>query len=270
MEGKTLGIWNIGSKLGEGEFGTVYNTNSDKYPGKWIIKIAPLKKKIAADSIYYEYIIYTTNLMQLKYTHIPSQPSKNSYGEDKKYRFLVIEKLDYTLKDYIKLYPKNISVLIILYLIKSLEDLHKIGYVFTDIKPDNFMIKNNVNDVYLIDVAMVRQYKNSTNKKGVGVNGTQLYTSIAVDSGFLQFPRDDIEATMYMFLSFFVELPWKNASSEFELKRIKKDLDILTFTAENGLPEIGKIITICQHIQAKELPDYKTIMGLLMEIYKRL
>jgi serine/threonine protein kinase len=270
MEGQILGIWSLGRKLGEGEFGVVYETNSEKYPGKWVIKIAPLKKKTAADSIYYEYIIYTTNLMQLKYTHIPAQPPKNFYGEDKKYRFLVIEKLDYTLKDYIKLYPKNISVLLISYLIKSLEDLHKIGYVFVDIKPDNFMIKNNVDDVYLIDVAMVRPYKSSANEKGVGVNGTQLYTSIAVDSRFLQFPRDDIEATMYMLLSFFVELPWKNSRSEIQLKQIKKDLDILTFTAENQIPEIGIIIKKCQNLQAKELPDYKNIMELLMILYGRL
>ena len=81
-----------------------------------------------------------------------------------------------------------------------METLHKLGYVYRDVKPENFMmgIGRNSRNVYMVDFGLSKRYKDNISKmmvpykEGVSMVGTVRYNSIPAHLGIEQTRRDDL------------------------------------------------------------------------------
>merc|ERR1719362_1786044 len=113
-------------------------------------------------------------------------------------------------------------------MLRRLEDLHALGIIHRDVKPDNFALGRGVqsNVVYLIDFGLAKQYYCHKAERHIpyienkGLTGTAKYASVNVHLGIEQSRRDDIQALGYTLLYFLRgNLPW----------------DILRFRSKKGL-----------------------------------
>lgn len=156
------GKWKIGNFLGEGACAKVYSVSSKSCDVDYdlVIKVIELPPKGKSkkskeqericNTLYYEYVLYTGLLYD--FTQKPRLPTK-FYGDDlnNNVRYLVMERLDEDLMHFIQRSPPSIKQIseIGLQLLKGLENLHKKGFLFVDLKPENFMLKNS--QAYFVD-----------------------------------------------------------------------------------------------------------------------
>lgn len=103
------------------------------------------------DTLHYEYLLYTGSLMQFPY--LPQRPD-NFYGTDDSVgvRYLVMERLETDLHS-LSTRPQKLTPLEVatwgIQILSGLQFMHNIGFIFVDVKPENFMIKGK--DLYFID-----------------------------------------------------------------------------------------------------------------------
>ena len=76
--------------------------------------------------------------------------------------FLIMEYLDQSLNEYVKNLreAKKLNLgQISKQILNCVKNIHAVGFISKDIKPDNFRVKNN--QVYIIDFGISREYKDS-------------------------------------------------------------------------------------------------------------
>ena len=161
-----LGPWTLHEKIGSGEFGNVNVATEPSISGNWVIKYCKIgktkKEKSMCNTIYAEYLNYI-NLRDLDF--IPTLPAKKFYGEDNNYRYLVMERLDITLTEYLKNIPDFKSLMNVAYnLMLDLKKLHAKRYMVNDVKPDNFMLKYD--RIYFIDLGAFMVHPSSNRTPG--------------------------------------------------------------------------------------------------------
>lgn len=139
-------------------------------------------------------------------------------------------------------------------MLDCIESMHKNGYIFVDVKPENFMLSSTSFDsstrskpdvgrrVRLIDFGLVERYGDMTLSKhrenaypNAPLVGTPTYASLNIMSGHTASLRDDVEALGYVIS----ELVLKMASSG-SVSR-KKDVDILPWSHANTDEELYRI-----------------------------
>ena len=144
------GKWILGRKLGEGAYAEVFeasnadsNGNADAI-GRLVVKCVKLPtgkgkmaslQKSVADTLYYENTLYNGVLIGFKYA--PKLPL-GAYGNDKGYRYLLMQRLDCDLKTFsaLGLPPSRRSVAWIgSQILEGLKILHEKGFLFVDVKP---------------------------------------------------------------------------------------------------------------------------------------
>ena len=150
-----------------------------------------------------------------------------------------------------------------------LRDLHRLGLVHRDIKPDNFAIgctPDTQNDVYIFDFGLSSQFidKNGEHypmKKGLSLIGTMRYASINNHQGHLQSRRDDLEALFYVLLYFHQgTLSWKHVTKNIKDRVIKSKLILehkIQLVADN-IPEV--LHGFYKHVRGldyEDKPDYE-------------
>ncbi len=154
--------WRIESFLGEGACAKVYvvNPTGKSINYNVVAKVIPTgngtkskkdkEQEKLANTLYYEYVLLTGLLAEFPYR--AELPTK-FYGvdEEKKLRFLVMERFEYDLKHLSQqgsINPAKVAD-IGLQILKGLQWLHQKGFIFVDVKPDNFMMKSN--KAYFVD-----------------------------------------------------------------------------------------------------------------------
>ncbi|CDW78324.1 ck1 family protein kinase [Stylonychia lemnae] len=97
-------------------------------------------------------------------------------------------------------------------LIQTMSQLHQLGFIHRDVKPDNFMVQDN--EVYLIDFGCVTEFnlENFEKEKTWYPVGTPLTQSKFVMNGFYSCQGDDLISTLYsiLFLQDPDSLSWVN------------------------------------------------------------
>jgi serine/threonine protein kinase len=226
------GKWTVGAKLAEGACGEVYELQErDPAIGDLVVKCIALPnpksskaqqkaQSRVADTLYYENVLYTNGLFHgfVQGAKVP----RGAYGEDHGVRYLVMERLGFPLSTWTTrtdcVTPAKISA-IGLQILAGLEFIHnkvpfrardvvfimsyvKQGYVYIDIKPDNFMIKvtNNVEKLYFIDFGLMEKFMSvmsaghrEMQHRNV-IAGTAQFVSVDVHNGGVPSRKDDIEA----------------------------------------------------------------------------
>lgn len=266
--------YKIISKLGEGSFGKIFsgvNINTDEEVAVKIEKLDEHSLLKNEASVY--------KLLE----NISGIPRLRSYGTEGKFNYMVIDLLDKSLEDMRITCGNTLSLKTVLVLgiqmLKRIECVHLEGIIHRDIKPDNFLIKNNNNQIYLIDFGLSKRYLDSFDKHikintGRKLMGTARYASINVHNGITPSRRDDIESIGYVLLYLLIGyLPWQSIKADTREKRykligkIKKETDLWNISKD--IPgELIIFINYCRNLSFSEKPNYNYLKNLLGNLFK--
>jgi serine/threonine protein kinase len=266
--------YKIISKLGEGSFGKIFsgvNINTDEEVAVKIEKLDEHSLLKNEASVY--------KLLE----NISGIPRLRSYGTEGKFNYMVIDLLDKSLEDMRITCGNTLSLKTVLVLgiqmLKRIECVHLEGIIHRDIKPDNFLIKNNNNQIYLIDFGLSKRYLDSFDKHikintGRKLMGTARYASINVHNGITPSRRDDIESIGYVLLYLLIGyLPWQSIKADTREKRykligkIKKETDLWNISKD--IPgELILFINYCRNLSFSEKPNYNYLKNLLGNLFK--
>eukprot|EP01039_Chlorochromonas_danica_P002092 gene2092-2285_t len=282
-QGTILGdSWRIEKFLGEGACAKVYSVsavNGSSAGYEVVAKVIPLptgkkgskgykEQERICNTLHFEYSIYTGLL--LSSTISPRRPAK-FYGDDLTHnvRYLIIERMDKDLMDWAKTEPISIAKLgdIGVQMVDGLRWIHSRGFLFVDVKPENFMLKGQT--VYVVDFGLVQRIGLAAD--GGSFAGTPSYCSLAVHGGAAATPKDEIESVGYVLLGLLCQgnLPWENASSFEATREIKAGTDIMALASSFHCPEIAEIILDCRNTTSSQRPDYDKVNSLLRRMASR-
>ena len=275
--------WLVGKVIGTGACGIVYdvrpcNSNKKTYDYSLVVKVIPLGKGLSkakakeqerlANTLFYEYQLYVGHMSPFPYR--PQLPD-NFFGSDDSIgvRYLVMEKLDMDLIKYSKSKPSVSNIATIgLQLLEGLSWIHSKGFVFVDVKPDNFMLKND--KVYFVDYGLLEMASKTRNQNRALV-GTPSYCSLSVHNSNVNMYKDDMESMALVLISLALEckLPWADAKSDDEVKTKMEKCDIVTLASNCGLIEMGEVVMICRSLKQDQSPDYDMIRKKLIAMRDR-
>ena len=264
--------YEIIKKLGTGAFGTVYKANHLKSNNIVAIKV---ENKERHSRLIYECEIYKALDNALGF------PKLYDFQETSDKNICILDYLGPSLEDLFEFSNGIFSIKTVLMVgiqvLNRIEELHNIGYLHRDIKPDNFLIGLDTNKdiIYLIDLGLSKIFNKKSYKKTCSFKGTLRYSSLRNHKGIEQSYRDDLESLAYMLIYFSKNsLPWQNIKIKDKLKKkekiytIKKTNSVQTLCS--GLPiEFEYYLKYVQVLMFKEKPDYKYLINLFKNILKK-
>ena len=254
--------------LGKGQFGEIW-----KAEHKYTKETYAIKQNITSQNL----LLHECKVMQFLQTH-KNIPKLKWYGAINKHPSLIIEFMYLSLNELerdARIRCENVETYFN-QMISVVEYIHSKGIIHRDIKPDNFMIRNNRKEICLIDFGLSRTYKNNAGvhhkyETDVGLIGSKNYCSINMHNGVRPSRRDDIESLLYVFIYYLEgQLPWAliNIINETDMKLLLKlNLREIDFQGPTTLNYINAIKT-CHNsnrfIKYHDKPDYDN----LHSIYK--
>lgn len=202
-------------------------------------------------------------------------PKMRTFGTTKEYNFIVMDELGYSL-EYLKQHEKislNAIYNIGHQLITILNDIHMVGIIHRDIKPDNILFGKQSDKLYLIDFGLSKTYiDNQWNHLPISFNkqmiGTLSFASINIHNGIESSRRDDLISLGYTLIYLFnSKLPWqsinyKNMDEKHE--KIKK-LKLKEFV---NIPNNLKLyLKYCHELEYNDTPNYSYLLSLFSSEY---
>ena len=276
--------------VGEGTFGRVFKGKHIRSKEEVAIKI---QYKDISNLLRHEAKIY----QQLR--DISGIPQIRNFGLEDGFNYLIIDLLDISLLDSFLTHKQTIEYMISA--INIIETVHNRGIIHRDIKPDNFLLKNDkIKSLYLVDFGLSKYYfdankKHIVERKDRKLIGTAKFASLNVHNGIEPSRRDDIESICYTFICLFGKtLPWNEIINNYYSKLdnisdsisdvisdnksiLQKDLynEIREKKAEtlDWLHDIpGEFLTIllyCRKLRFNEKPNYNYIRTMLNNLLQR-
>jgi len=204
--------YSIYSKIGQGQFGSIYKGKYNKTKEDIVIKFELISSDI-------KLLKHETTILN----YLFNKGSKNTpyvywYGIYKKYHGVIIPCYDCTLEQYLlhnEITNEKITKMICK-MINILQTIHEIGVIHRDIKPQNLMLKND--EIYLIDFGLSTIFVDENLKHVEAKNsnhfiiGTPKFISLHIHNGIDASRRDDLISLMYLYIYMKcnMHLPWEN------------------------------------------------------------
>jgi len=243
------GQYQIQKEIGHGSHGKVYEACTVAHHYPVAVKLNSNNQLLNREVKIYNYIWNYKKKGKSESLNIPEMLWDGEYGN---MRAMVMSRLGPSLDKLFDRYSKKWSLATVCRIATDclllLKEVHKLGLVHRDIKPDNFAVDNSEGTgIYIFDFGLSSQYISPSGKHipvrdGLSLIGTMRYASIHVHEGFLQSRRDDLESFFYMLLYFTTgSLPWKKINEEVIPDRGLRSLAILKLKkelSEINLPEI--------------------------------
>ncbi len=139
-------------------------------------------------------------------------PNIKDIGIYEKYKYIVMELLHVTLKDYVN---KNTDIeSLLFYMFDLIKPFHSRLLVHRDIKPENFIFDKKWN-LYIIDLGLSTF---ASNRKMYTFIGNKLYASYTCHkSEYIYRKEDDLISIIYMLLHLYTGiLPWDKIPLEYD------------------------------------------------------
>ncbi|KAI6230221.1 putative serine/threonine-protein kinase [Aphelenchoides fujianensis] len=137
------------------------------------------------------------------------------------FKFMVMQLLDENLDNLRHEFQGNrfsapTAIKLGIEMLSALEELHSLGFVHRDVKPANFMVKNEKGQcrLFLVDFGLCKAYRSTSGevkkpRERAQFRGTVRYASLAAHNEREQAPKDDVESWLYVLTELFTgELPW--------------------------------------------------------------
>ena len=254
--------------IGRGGFSTVYKCYDLKNKSYVAIKIDEKIKYNKKESNIYD------RIYGLKY-----MAEKLDYFELNKKSYLIMplyqNSSDKICKSNLVKYFNEKDILMLgIQMLQQLNNLHKIGIIHQDIKPDNIIFDEIDNKFKVIDFGLSKQYiKNEKHiefKKGVGRCGTMRYMSINSHNKYTLSRRDDLISLSYSLIYLFKKtLPWKNLNCSKNtknkdklhilIKKYKKEFDNTISNLDLPCP-LQVLYTYSFSLKFNKIPDYNFLI----------
>ena len=202
-------------------------------------------------------------------------PSLYDYGSDERFNYIAMELLGKSLEDIRKNNEEQLPMKVIIHfglqMLKIVKDIHDRGIVHCDLKPSNFLIKNNkdnITEVYLIDYGLAkcfidekqRHYGLKTNET---IIGTHRYMSVNTHQGFSQSRRDDLESLGYILMFLYHgKLPWQHQISLSAVIKQKQEFAWCNDT----IGEFVLFINYCKNLSFTDKPNYIYLQNILTNL----
>jgi casein kinase 1 len=255
-------------KIGEGNFGVVFKGIYLKTNEMVAIK----SENIDTNSKLLKH--EATILKYLQEHDCEDIPIVHWYGVYEKYRMLVMTFYDCSLFDYIS--ENCISIEkknhIIHSCVNILKSIHKQFVIHRDIKPQNFMLKNE--RLFIIDFGFSTFYIDSSgehfNNNGSqdSIIGSPNYVSYFVHMGSHNSRRDDLISIGYMY--FFLlngEIFWNQSSMKdkiyFKSWEYLKNEYLSNFSFETS-KRITNYLHYCYSLKFEETPEYDLLSNIFL------
>jgi serine/threonine protein kinase len=264
----------IVDKIGKGTFGEVYKTIRLIDNKTMAMKVE--RKDIDNPRLMQEYRIYKKIISKKCKTGIPRI---YEFLRTPNYHIMTMELLGKNLEELFEENDYHFTISTTLHIgidiINIIKNIHNVGFVHRDIKPNNFLIGlRNKSKIYLMDFGLSKGYikNNGSHIKETfdhSVIGTARYSSINMHLGFEPSRRDDLESIGYMLIYFIKgKLPWQGICR----KRDKNEIFEKIGNAKISTPIellcsdipicFVKYIDYCRHIKFDEIPNYHYLIKL--------
>ena len=268
--GEVIGSYEIERMIGKGGCSSVYSVKDVNTEEEYAMKVEYKddKRKLLANEIK-----VMENLSDCKMF-----PRLVCSGEEPTFRWMVIEHLGESLASCHQKFKNRNGYMtfisrIALYMLRCIQQLHASGYVHRDIKPGNFLIRNDSEfPICLIDFGLAKRFINGDRhisfKEKVGFLGTSRYASVNAHQQVTLSRRDDLMSWFYSVVELASGLlPWADNTVEWRTKEMKKNISssVLCRKLPNEFIQIYKYIS---GLGFDETPNYMKIIRLIRSSLK--
>lgn len=212
-------------KIGQGSFASVYKCLDET-------RIVALKVSKNHSQMKQEYKIYKYLQGDVNWHKCYNLKKDKFDNYVLKLEYLGNKSLDYYIKN--NEIDNRIFCTLATNMLKLVQTFHSIGYTHCDLKLQNFLIKPNTLDLYLIDYGLSREYKKDKNnhidfQQGLSLRGNARYASVNTHLGVIQSRRDDLISLGYIMIYILnKKLPWQNMIDNDQTKKKKYDKIMLS------------------------------------------
>lgn len=258
--------YQLNQSIGKGSFGEVFS-GVDLSTGMDVaIKLEPYTKHHSQLSF--------ENKLYHALRHVSCVPRTHYFGRVGEYNALVMDQLGKSIDVFFHEHGGKLSESIVLAIavnaIKALQEIHELGFVHRDIKPQNMCVglQTYKSKVFFIDFGLAKKYRDKRGKHipyrtDKSLTGTPRFTSIGCHKGYEMSRRDDMEGLLYVLIWLIKgRLPWQGQTGSTKKKKHKKIMQVKEQVAVHDLckglsPVFAKMLLHIKSLSFEERPSYE-------------
>lgn len=254
------GRWRRGEKIAFGGCGGEILMVKDTGTGEDVVlKSEPKSEFRELQTVPNEMKVYKALRKASKkaYRSFVGFPRMRFHGTVRCFNFIIIDLLGENLEQVLQNSNETLSEKFVLtfgiQVLTRIEQLHSLGYVHSDIKPENLMTgKRDPNRFYVIDFGLARRFRDARGNhipkgKAESFRGTSGFASPNVNLGWEHTRRDDVISLGYTIIYLFrQELPW------FDLRESEEEEDSMVVLH----PEIETEVEWREFLTAKHKHEF--------------
>ena len=260
MIGSGIHRYKLEKIIGKGVFGEIWKATDVLNNEKVAIKMEYIKDELLLlknEAVIYNYIQHQEGFVTLKY-----------YGANDDVYFMVMDLLG---KNITQMKNDNeidytFAIFLFYQMILRIQYLHENQIIHQDIKPDNFMMNSENNDIlYLIDLGFCKKYKTATRHIPISHNksiiGTPHFVSENILNGIQGSRRDDLISIFYIFIFCIVSNDtWMEINSNLKNPNDKIHKIQLLYETNIISKRVIDLFNYLRNLTFTENPDYNYII----------